>query len=213
MSSFIIIMMKTVHVYIDTEGTSPYLMELACVAFEYPPSPKVTFGKPVDKLHMFCTDGLKNPRLSVETRLCHGIPNHIVRDKGVSIDEVDIRLANFLDQLLAKYRVIICGHGDDMTEAELSHLFKQPKWDMCHFRQVHLPNWVTRVTMPYHKAAYLIKQGLQMSISPCSIDNHRIPLVKPRRTPGQIAKADFGFHCAFIDCLELAMYDCLYPYY
>ena len=150
----------------------------------------------------------------------HCIPPSVLIDEGD--DELAVR-HQFCDWIesLKFSTILIKGHGLDTTQNAIESWVNLSKFtDMSHleYEQVNLPDWNQRRFALYHTSAYFMKENINIAAL-CNKTAHSLSFKKNNRmhykppSHHQLAKQQFGSHCALMDCFELAFYEESLPSY
>ena len=151
---------------------------------------------------------------------CHCIPESVLKNEGASENMVRHLFVNWIESLNFEF-ITIKGHGEDTSRESIE------KWvdiqsfsNLSHleYEQVYLPHWNQRRFALYHMSAFVMKEHHAID-KLCSKSNHslkyRQSLKRRYNTPthNQLARQQYGFHCALIDCFEMAFYENALPTY
>lgn len=169
----------------------------------------VSSGYILKEFHCFIRRDIKLYPYNVCAENSHCIHPSVLNMNGINEECAFTDFENFFSSL--KGKIIIKGHGDDVTKKSLENKFPFLKNYVSKYSQVNLPIWSMRQFEKSHIAAFNMK--LTTNLISCHRDNHKIPY-KPTwlykgETPNhtKIAKFAYGAHCALIDCYEMAFYE------
>ena len=149
----------------------------------------------------------------------HCISKDTLELYGIGLIELQHEFNKLIDNCIRHYKApIIKGHGSDITYEYLCKHFKfLSRYNDIMYAQVGLPNWVERQYLESHIAAFNMKTNT-MDIS-CNPNNHSVRF-RPRckdtsivPTHSQLARTNYGHHCALVDCYEMAFYEKTIPNY
>lgn len=196
-------------VYIDFECFNKQLIEMSAIL--------VCNQQLVSSFHQFLND----PKLSntrgyyLHAQHSHCIEINVLYRYGSSTeDEVKTKFFKWLTSFNYK-KIVIAGNGDDVScsalHAWLPELRYLPHLD---YKQVRLPPWRERQYGIYHISTFTMKRFCQLFS--CSAQNHSLPYKHSKDVAGNVSKMaryNYGFHCSFFDCFELAFFEMTLPSY
>ena len=135
-------------------------------------------------------------------RHIHGLNRVFLEKSGFSNEEALV--ADFRKWL--RGRDVLCMYANSPAK-EISLLSNHTIYD------IHYPNWEDRISLVSHQTAYRFKH-LSIPITSlagyksCTKEAHNeftfVPT--PRRSPTELAKKDYGYHCALYDCYALYLF-------
>ena len=167
-------------------------------------------------IRQFITDKFSYYRCAENS---HCIPIEILAVNTISCKQAIAELKSFFDNIMEPFT--LKGHGHDVNEFNLKLLFPFLKdyatTTKISYEQATLPPWKERHFGSYHIAASTMKRGSQLMS--CQPKNHKVPYFPYWRRKGkepnhsQLAKHNYGYHCALIDAYELAFFEETLPCY
>ena len=136
---------------------------------------------------------------------CHCLPYSAV-DGGYPPEIVDRMINKFLRRLRSSGKVYLRGHGDNICLKNFNSQFPGVDWGTEEPQQVHLPPWIQRAGQLHHIQAFKHKETHSCGLH--TIDHIPKRLVNSFGDINQtnLAKNMYGYHCARLDCFELAWY-------
>jgi len=132
----------------------------------------------------------------------HGLNRHYLEEHGFPNEETLVK--DFRKWL--RGRNILCMYANNPTK-EISLLNYPAIYD------IQFPKWQHRISLVSHQTALHFKRlsipiTCLNSYKSCSKEAHSefkfVPT--PRHSPTELAKKDFGYHCALYDCYALYLY-------
>jgi len=147
----------------------------------------------------------------------HCIPMNILSNDGISLKHATTDFKFFIADI--DHPFTIKGHGEDVNEDNLKLVFPflEDYSTKITYKQVTLPSWEQRQFEPSHIAAGYMKRVSRLMA--CQPNNHEAtfrPHWKQQGRPpnhSQLAKLNYGYHCALINAYELAFFEKNLPYY
>lgn len=183
--------------FIDIEGQGPNnIEEVGIVKIDY------------DGMKYFYHSLIKTARTRSQTAShCSCIdPNNKMFPKYEKhIVQVEMNVFFFHPEDEDINRYIIHGHGDDVTKERLQASFPEINWNIFEFESMYLSPWLARKNEEHHANAKRLKDAGIIcnahTLKYCPSYNRSGYL-----SPSNKVKLEYGYHCALIDAIELAMY-------
>ena len=180
------------YIYLDIEGSHQFPVEVAALA--------TRFGGILGVFHQFSYQ--TDPQFRQASVHCHGLLRSELWRDGTTRRNL---FHQFREWIMEWSDAMIWGNGvlDLNKFLALSRISAQAQ-------DVGLPDWEHRAQLPCHITTLEAKRnGSKIGDKTCGPQHGRHSQeLRPKKTntPGQRAKADWGFHCALFDVLEIFLF-------